>query len=754
MGEPVNGNNAVRRADGPVPAPALGAPGDSGRPSLVHTIWRRRWIVALAVVASLVAGWVHLDMTTPLYTSTSRVYVERLVPRIIPGTEDFTMGPWSYLNTQCALFKSTPIAAEALKRPGIRELRTFAGVGNPVGYLKAMLRAQLGKGDDIISISFESPYPEDAAQIVNAVVDAYITYQNASKRNTAAEVLKILQREKAKRDAELANALKAMVDFKKSNPLLAFEGSDGSFMSKRMEAYSAALIAVESEILDGTATYEAAKETANDPTRLRHFVELRRLLGSGSAAAPEESLLRAEVARLEVQLAEMKRECTDEHPGMQALEARLAERKQRLAELEKRLAEAELLVAAPRLETLKKKEAQIRASFEEQRKEMVDLNAQAAQYTLFRSEWEQARKLCDMIDDRIRQINVNEDTGALNITILEVAVPAGGPSSPDKRHTMAMALIIGVMLGVGLAMAREWLDQRFHSADEISTALGAPILGMIPQMPGKESLAARGRKVEAEPASHAAEAYRTVRTAIYFGVPNGQAKRIVVTSPEPGDGKTTLVSNLAIAMAQAGQRVLIIDGDFRKPMQHRVFEIERERGLSSVLAGREPLDAVIQRTKVGCLDVLPTGPIPPNPSEMLNSQAFAGLLDEVSARYDHILIDSPPVMPVTDARILGAVCDVTILTVRAERSHRKVAERARDGLLSVGAQILGVVVNAVPRKEDRYYHYSGYGYYYKYGYGYGYGHGRRREKRGGTSQDDGRDGDGPALATPSVEDVE
>ncbi len=753
MGDPANGNNGMGRAETPVPA--VGAAGDGGGPSLIHVIWRRRWIVAIATVASLVAGWVQLNRTTPLYTSTSQLYVERVSPKIIPGAEDFTtMGPWNYLNTQCALFKATPIAASALERPGIRQLRTFAGVSNPVGYLKAMVRAALGKNDDIISVSLESPYPEEAAQIVNAVVDAYVTYQSANRRNTAAEVLKILQREKARRDVELASALRAMVDFKKSNPLLAFEGSDGSFMSKRMESYSTALIAVQSDILDAMAAYQATKDTVSDPTRLRHFVELRRLVGRDGLAAPEAGSLRAEVDRLELQLGEMKRECTDAHPGIQALEAKLAERKERLASLEKQLAGAELLVAARRLEALKEKEAQVRKSFEEQRKEMVDLNAQAAQYTLLRSEWEQARKLCDIIDDRIRQINVNEDTGALNITILEAALPAGGPSSPDKRRTMAMALIIGLMLGVGLAMARNWIDQRFHSADEISTALAVPILGMIPQMPGRESLVARGRKVEAEPTSHAAESYRTVRTAIYFGVPDGQAKRIVVTSPEPGDGKTTLVSNLGIAMAQAGQRTLIIDADFRKPMQHKVFEIERERGLSGVLAGRESLDAAIQRTKVECLDILPTGPTPPNPSEMLNSQVFADLLDALSTRYDHILIDSPPVMPVTDARILGAICNVTILTIRAEKSNRKVAERARDGLLSVGAHILGVVVNAVPRKEDRYYHYSSYGYYYKHGYGYGYGHDRRRKKREGTGQDDASNGDERPMATASAEDAQ
>lgn len=752
MSDPANAGHASGRLEGP--PPVQGLPGDHSRPSLLHTLWRRRLIVVAATVASLAVGWVQLNNTTPLYTSTSRLYVERSNPRIIPGTEELTFGPWNYLNTQCALFKSTPIAASALERPGIRELRTFSGMSNPVGYLKAILRVGLGKDDDIISVSLESPYPEEAAQIVNAVVDAYVTYQSASRRSTAAEILKILQREKTRREAELAAALKAMTDYQKSNDLLAFQGSDGSFMSRRMESYSSALIAVQSELLDALAAVQAAKETLDDPTRFRRYVELRRLGGREGLAAPEESALRAEVARLERELREMKQEYTDTHPGVVALEGKLVEQRQRLADLEKRLAEAELLAATRRLEALREKEAQLRKSFEAQRQEMVDLNAQVAQFTRLRSEWEQAKRACEAIDDRIRQINVNEDTGLLNITILEVATPAGAPSSPNRQRAMAMALAVGLMIGVGLAVALDWMDQRIHSADDVTNTLALPILGMIPQMPAKQDLSARGQVVELEPTSHAAEAYRTIRTAIYFGVPDGQAKRIVITSPEPGDGKTTLVSNLAIAMAQAGQRTLIIDGDFRKPMQHRVFKVERERGLSSVLAGREPLDAVIQHTEMKCLDILPTGPTPPNPSEMLNSPAFADVLEQLSAQYDHILIDSPPVMPVTDARILGAICDQTLLTVRAEKSHRKVAERACQGLGDVGAHVLGVVINAVPRKEDRYYHYSGYGYYYRHGYGYGYGHERRRKRKTKEDTDPARNQDRHLPVASSAEDIQ
>src|SRR5262249_30432476 len=152
-----------------------------------------------------------------------------------------------------------------------------------------------------------------------------------------------------------------------------------------------------------------------------------------------------------------------------------------------------------------------------------------------------------------------------------------------------------------------------------------------------------------DPMSDVAEAYRTVRTAVYFGQSSGVAKTLLVTSPSPGDGKTTLASNLAIAMAQAGNRILLLDADFRKPTQHKIFELDKRMGLSSVLAGQAKLADAIQHTSVPGLDVLPCGPIPANPSEILNSQTFADLLEQLTGRYDHVLLDSPPVMPVTDA---------------------------------------------------------------------------------------------------------
>ena len=237
---------------------------------------------------------------------------------------------------------------------------------------------------------------------------------------------------------------------------------------------------------------------------------------------------------------------------------------------------------------------------------------------------------------------------------------------------------------------------------------------MVPRIVRRILPGEAGREIQNKPRSGVAEAFRTVRTAIYFGGAERAGKTILVTSPTPGDGKSTCVSNLAIAVAQGGRRTLLIDADCRRPVQHKTFKLDDKIGLSSVLTGRATLDEAIQHTDVERLDVLPCGPLPHNPAELLDSQPLLDLLAEAGRRYDQVLVDSPPVTLVSDARVLAAGCDASMLVLRSERSTRRGATLAWNALSSVGANLLGVIVNDLSRQKD------GYGYSY-YGYGrYGY----------------------------------
>ena len=683
--------------------------------TMLQILWRSRWIVFSSVVLALILALIYIAKATPIYTSTSRIYVEQSGPKILTEVEGVMTQSNNYLFTQAELLKSSPILSLALEKPGIRRMKIFHNVDNPTAYLKnRVLDVSVGRKDDIISISSDSPDPVEAAHLVNSVVDSYITYHATRKRSTSAEVLKILRSEKEKRGKELTDKLKAMMDFRKEHEALAFEGRQGNVVIDRLERLSVVLTEAQLNTVECNSVYESTKEMVNDPEKIKRFIEAQRTTGLNISLDRETTELASKLEQLEDGLTNRLRQVARGHPAIAAFESDINRLKAQIAEMDTKFAKAHLAVVEQEYYAAKEREEQIKKYYDDQRQQAFDLNEQLAQYTILQSDWEQTKRDCDILDDRIKEINVTEDVGALNISILEAAHPATSPSSPQKTKYMALALVLGIMLGGALALLRDLMDQKLHSAEEISTVLGVPVLGVVPSMSKRESVTERGRKVYLDSKSSWAEAYRTIRTAVFFGAPVGEAKTILVTSPAPSDGKTTLVSNLAIAMAQAGQNTLIIDADFRKPMQHNVFEINHDAcGLISVLAGAIKLQEAIQSTKIKGLDILSRGPDVPNPSEILNSNSFAKVLKLLSNKYDRIIIDSPPVTPVTDAQILAAICDITLMVLRADKSTRKLSQQARDGLLSVGAHVLGAIVNDVPRK-------SRYGYYNSSGQYYGY----------------------------------
>ncbi|NLH41913.1 MAG: polysaccharide biosynthesis tyrosine autokinase [Planctomycetes bacterium] len=697
--------------------------------SLFEIAWRRRWTILLTVVAALAGAIVYLQKATPLYKSTSRVYVEQSTPRIFRDSDEGMLSrSTNYLYTQAELLESAPILSAAMKTGRMEQLRSFQTASNIMGALRRGLDTVVGKKDELISVSFMSPYPEEAAHVVNTVVDAYVTFHGQRKRNTSGELLKILTEEKTKRDAELDTKLQAMMEFKqKSEGLALGTDQDNNVILRDFEQVQNALTQAHLATIESKSFYEATKKMENDPAGLRQFVEAQRSRNTYFSTASEISSLRAELKRLERDKADCLQQLKSDAPAISALDAEISQIEKQIADLDSDFARSHLAVAQQEYQAALAREEELAKSVEEKRQQAIVLNNQVSQYTLLQSEYEQTRKMCDLLDERIKELSVIEETGALNITVLETAEPALEPSEPQKPKAMAMALGLGLFAGVGLALLREWKDQRLRSAEEISALLALPVVGAVPtiNVPRGEA-GARGQRILTHPDSREAEAFRTLRTAVFFGVPKDEARTIVVTSPAPGEGKSTVVSNLAIAMAQAGQRVLLIDADFRRPTQHKIFNLDRlARGLSAVLAGQMPLEEAIERSGIANLDVLTCGPDVPNPAEIIGSQSFAEVVKRLSEDYDRILIDSPPVAAVTDPLILAALCDVTILVVRAEQSMRRVSMQARDSLASVEARILGVVVNDVPLKSGRYGYYGGYGYRY---YGQ-YGNGKQKKSR-------------------------
>lgn len=693
----------------------------SAHQDLLKVLWRHRWIAAGTFVFCVAATVLYLVRATPVYTSSSRLTVEQSGPMIIAGGEKILTQSKGYLFTQAELLRSTPILTGAMSSLEGSELATFDDCRDRITMLKKGLEVSVGKKDDIITISLDSPYPQEAARIVNAVVESYVAYNSSQQRNTAAEILGILQREKVKSDSELRERFRAVMEFKRDNETISFGSDDSNIIIQRLIKLSDALTAAELEMMDARARFESARQAANEPARLRRLVEAQ--LASAGKGAEALSGLQLQIDKVELELTTLLQDCSEEHPAVIAAHARLqqlsGQREARLGEL----AKGQLVALEQGFDAASTRVNELKNSLGEQRTLAQDLNSQAVEHAILQADLQRTERLCDLLDSRIKEIDITDDAGGMNICILEPAQAPELASHPNKPRVLAMSMVLGVFLGFGAALLRNWLDHRLRSIEEISEVLGLPVLGAVPHMQDVKKPEAVGRIVEFDPSSQMAEAYRAIRTALYFGGGKGRIKTVLVTSPAPSDGKSTSCSNLAIAMAQAGQKVLLVDADLRRPSQQYIWQIDVDaRGLTDVLSGHQTLTSAIRTTSVAKLDVLPCGTVPPNPSEVLNSQAFSDVLDELSGMYDYVLLDAPPVMPVTDAHILGAMADATVLVLRADVSSRRPSRQAVETLLKVGTQIIGTVVNDVPTGKGNY------GYYYGNHY-YGYARSEQGERK-------------------------
>jgi succinoglycan biosynthesis transport protein ExoP len=677
-------------------------------------VWRRKGIVLACLILGVAAGSVYYMRAAPVYSASSVVYVQQEKSKMLVDEFESATASVGYLYTQCQLMTSTAILSKALEVPGVADAKMLRGVENPVGYLKSVLSAMPTKQGELIVITMEAPNPQDAATIVNGVVQAYIDYQNLQHQSNAVQVASILQKELDSHEAELKSDQDQMLQLKRANPDLGLRSDKGGLTAERLLQLNTALGDAEMRAEDLRAALASA--TAADPgdfTTLRGLVDQCKL---GDDLPP------SNLPQLSMILEQQKlrlNDALDGHYGQASDQVQRAQTAVDRAGAD--LATATRQAAAACLNTIRIASAaadnrvkQYQTAISAERSLNQGLNSEEAQYEQLNLEAQRTERALDVLDERLKNVKGIEDVSPMTISVLETGKPNPFPVRPTAPKVLGLATIAGLLAGVGAALLSDRLDQRLRSVEEIGVLLEATILGVVPRILRRTVPGEAGREIALRPRSGVAEAFRTIRTAIYFGGDERAVKTILITSPTPGDGKSTCISNLAIAVAQAGRRVLLIDADCRRPVQHKTFKVEETPGLTGVLTGQCKLVDAIRPTGIDRLDLLQCGPLPHNPAELLDSQALLDLLGEAGRRYDQVLIDSPPVTLVSDARVLAASCDASVLVLRAERSTRRGATLAWNALGSVGANLLGVVFNDLSRQKD------GYGYAY-YGYGrYGY----------------------------------
>ncbi len=664
-----------------------GRDGEDGTDGLGQILARQWHVVLLTTLAMAMLCVLYALLAKPVYTSMSELQVAPVDPSIASsGSSGNQQEDTDFLDTQCAVIKSNAVLALALDK--IKATATLRNQPHPLDYVKAHMLADPAKQGKAIDVSFESTSVDDANLIVNSIVEAYTEYESKHWKKQAETIQQILQHGTDEQKTEMQGILNRMQDLRRQIGSVPDADPDKSPLHMEVANLEEEKRKAELEVIRAKSANQQASKAVFGHEKLVKQVDKVEADNLFTSTDPEAQLkgYQTSLDAAQRMLIAARARYGPNYPALETMETQVDD------------LVVDTVVAAD--QWVQKAEATYTAledSLKVARKAEQDQVTLQSEYKQLALDLERLERNSSEVSDRIRKIDIGKSTGAIDIAVLDEAEIVGKPK-PDKLKTTAIGVVLGIIGGLGLAFLRDWTDDRMRTPQAVRMAAGAQVLGGIPNITTGYTAADRGQIVYHEPFGDAAESFRTLRTALQFGLPAG-CRTILITSAVSGDGKSTVVSNLGIAMAQAKLKVLVIDADLRAPMQHRLFGLEDRIGLANVLDGAETLEQAVQQTGVKGLDVLPCGPIPPNPSELLNSPLFAEKLEELADQYDVVLLDSPPITAVADARIIAACADVSMLVIRLQTTHRKHAEAARDGLRSVGARLVGVAINGISRNS-------------------------------------------------------
>jgi capsular exopolysaccharide synthesis family protein len=716
--------------------PTPHAPPAPDRPEQAFAfLWLGRWWILAAAVLGALLGAAFAQQRGTLWRATSVILVERSGPVVLgPESAMEQFLPRNYAGTQAALLRSTPVLKAALERPQARDNPVFDGTGNALAWLKRNLVVAVGNQDDLITLTLDSSLRAEACDVVNSVVDAYREFRAGSRRETATDVLDRLTAELDRYENERQAEQAALVEFMKANPGVRMQ-ADVSVASERLRNLHAALTAAELEVKDSKATWEAAARLAETPELLRQvpIVEAGR---TSLSPQPESGTSRqlealralrltlmseatagmtARYRELQAQRQKLLAKVTREHPAVIEIERDLALlREQASADnptaelgrsidaLEQQARAGEAEFAAAYVAALERRHAsalarrqQLADEVEAQELAIQALEPRQAEYRMLETRLERASKIADLLYQRISEIDIVEEVGKSGATatdslVYEYATPEGAVVASSKRAVVAIATFLGLVLGALIAWLRSLVDQKLRRAEDLAGLL--PVLATAPRI----EVSPDGILPTWASQGDFADAMRSLRMALSFGARGGTSKVFHVASAEADEGKTLVAAGLGIAMAQAGQRTLIIDADFHSPEQAGLFGVSDKLGLTQLLEhGR--LDLTSLQTSQEKLYVLPSGPLPDTLDTLIGGPRLAATMKELAQRFDCIVIDSAPMLAGTEARVMAAVADETVLVIRSGKTTRKLVGISTASIVSVGGRIAGAVLNRVPR---------------------------------------------------------
>jgi capsular exopolysaccharide synthesis family protein len=693
-------------------------------------LWRRRWVIALALAAVTLVALVGSFVVTPQYRAVATLQIERHNPDILTFRDlaqaDYSWAAYSdFYQTQYRIMSSQAVARLAVERLGLTHHPDFdpASAPGPGLLARALALIPRRKGPEVeisaeevaaarllagvevdpirnshlVKLAYVGTDPTLAADVANALAGSYIQYTIDSQYSTTGEAEGFLvdQIENLKREiGEIEERLQAYGEAKR---IVSVDDANNITL-QALKDVAVRRTEARTRLAAAEARYRAIAET--EP------IALDEVLHSDLIAR-----LRQEYAGYEATYTEQARRFGDEWPELQTARSKLEQASRRLdAEIEN-IARQVRATAQAEYEGARREVENLERLLDGQEYDAQQLKRHAVEFSNLQAEVDTKRRTLDALLARRNEMTLSTrlrdlESTSTNIRIMERASPPAAPFRPNTVVNLAMGVMFGLALGVGMALLLDYLDNTLAGPAELERVTGLPVLAVVPRqtVPGGSSLKRLKGPVAApefdlashlDPRSAPAEAYRELRTSLLLSHPGQPPRRIMITSALPEEGKTATTINLAIVLAQLGRRVLVVDTDLRRPRLHKPFDAENRQGVSTYLSGlSHDAAALAVPTAVPHLHLLSSGPIPPNPSELLNSERFREMAEELlAAGYDHLLFDSPPALSVSDPVVIAAAVESGILVVRAGRTPRQSVKLAAEKLRPVESARFGALLN-------------------------------------------------------------
>ena len=675
---------------------------------LLATCWRRRWLCAAVFVVVAATVILATFRITPLYEATATLAVERGRKAV-----DFQYDPnsnsveFGFLNTHRDMLVANPVLEQTLATSDLLQTAAYSEAEDPVKVLKERVKVTTRRDSWMISVALRDEDPERARKALTALLDAYTANQTTQKSDRASGALTYLSSEVDTARTRLEEAQRKEHEFRREHSIVS-GAAENSLVSQRIDLLNKERASLDQQMAESHALlqqFSDADKAADVATRLKELLRIEPVGRHPVVVEQQEQLYTAEDTGKA-----LAQKYGERHPRMIEAQELIDAKRQRLSET---VAQARSTVET-QYQKLKLQYSELMLRTTEAQKELTQYRSNLASFQALETETKSRDGMYNRLLTRMGEEEVASRLDAKQVVPVDPPKTELRPVNIRKSMFAAGALAAGLVAALLAAFGAEALDRRVRGAGATQDLTGLPLLGQLPFVPGLMPL---GKGGDPEKPAVLAEAFRALRAALRLTRSDPTGSRVlVITSCGPGEGKSTVSTRLAIALAAAGAKVLLVDADLRKPTLQKQVGDERERGLSFLLAGEagiEPAPSDHQR-----LDVLPVGVRPPNPSELLHSPALATAITRWRASYDFVLLDSPPLALVSDALSVGELADGVLLVVRDRVTNKGSLRLVLDRLLPLRAKVLGVVFNA--EQADS----AGYGGYY-HNYGYQYGQGQR-----------------------------